>query len=195
MLPTEHYLANTIKLAKYYKSLGDKTFEQLSEEDIHWSAGESSNSIAAIVKHLWGNMLSRFTNFLTEDGEKPWRQRDAEFEDDITDMAELLSKWNEGWSCFIGTIEKLTTADLESIIYIRNEGHTVMDAIQRQMSHYPMHIGQIIYAAKLLKGDNWNTLSIAKERANLTMQINLQAKKAVDILQTEYDTFWRVNLS
>ncbi len=159
---TEQYLQNTIKLAKYYKSLGDSTFAQLDESDIHWSAGESCNSIAAIVKHLWGNMLSRFTNFLTEDGEKPWRQRDAEFEDDITGMEELLSKWNEGRECFLSALESLTTDDLEKTIYIRNEGHSVMDAIQRQMSHYPMHIGQIIFAAKLLKGDDWQSLSIPK---------------------------------
>ena len=162
MLPSNDFLINTIKLAQYYKSLGDQTFEQLSEEDIHWSAGESSNSIAAIVKHLWGNMLSRFTNFLTEDGEKPWRQRDAEFNDDISGMEEMISKWNEGWQCFISALEKLTPEDLAKTIYIRNEGHTVMDAIQRQMSHYPMHIGQIIYAAKLLKGESWKTLSIPK---------------------------------
>ncbi len=162
MLSTEQYLINTIKLARYYKNLGDKTFEQLSEEDIHWSAGENSNSIAAIVKHLWGNMLSRFTNFITEDGEKAWRQRDAEFDDDISGKEELLSKWNEGWSCFLSTLEKLNTEDLSKTIYICNEGHSVMDAIQRQMAHYPMHIGQIIFAAKLLKGSEWQTLSIAK---------------------------------
>jgi uncharacterized damage-inducible protein DinB len=162
----ENHLTNTINLAKYYKGLGDKTFAQLGEEDIHWSAGDNSNSIAAIVKHLWGNMLSRWTNFLTEDGEKPWRMRDAEFEDDISGMDEMLSKWNEGSACFIGAMESLSETDLDKTIYIRNEGHTVLDAIQRQMAHYPMHVGQIIYVAKLLKGDDWSTLSIAKGASN-----------------------------
>ncbi|MFY0599436.1 MAG: DUF1572 family protein [Cyclobacteriaceae bacterium] len=158
--------SNTIKLAEYYKKLGERTFSQLSEEDIHWTPGESSNSISAIVKHLWGNMLSRWTNFLTEDGEKPWRQRDAEFEDDILNLNEMLSKWTEGWDCFLGALKSLQSEDFDKTVFIRNEGHQVIDAIQRQMAHYPMHIGQIIYIAKLLKGEDWTSLSIPKGQSS-----------------------------
>ncbi len=161
----KQYLDNTIKLAQYYKKLGNSTFTQLKEDDIHWSPGDSSNSIASIVKHLWGNMLSRWTNFLTEDGEKSWRQRDAEFEDDIQNMEELLSKWKEGWRCFLSSLESLTPEDLDKTIYIRNEGQSVVDAIQRQMAHYPMHIGQIIYIGKMMCGDNWQSLSIEKGKS------------------------------
>ncbi|MFT6856574.1 MAG: hypothetical protein ACJA0X_002555 [Cyclobacteriaceae bacterium] len=156
------FLPNTIKLARYYKSLGDQAFEQISDDDIRWSAGESSNSIAVIVKHLWGNMRARWTNFLIEDGEKPWRERDTEFEDDISDKNEMISKWNEGWDCFLGTLESLSEDDLSKTIFIRNEGHSVVDAIQRQMAHYPMHVGQIVYAAKIIKGKDWISLSIPK---------------------------------
>lgn len=157
------YIVNSIKLAQYYRKLGNLTFDQLNEDDIHWAAGDSSNSIATIVKHLRGNMLSRWTNFLTEDGEKTWRQRDAEFEDDIVSKAEMISKWNEGWNCFLGALESLTEEDLDKTIYIRNEGQSVIDAIQRQLAHYPMHVGQIVYAAKILKRDDWKSLSIPKE--------------------------------
>ncbi|MBV6647326.1 MAG: DUF1572 family protein [Cyclobacteriaceae bacterium] len=160
-----HFLANTLKLAKYYKSLGEKTFDQLSEEQLRWSPGEDSNSIATIVKHLWGNMLSRWTNFLQEDGEKPWRERDAEFENDVDSKDEMLSKWQEGWECFLGALESLTGEDLKKTVYIRNEGHSVVDAIQRQMAHYPYHIGQIVFIGKVLKGSDWKSLSIPKNQS------------------------------
>ncbi len=162
----EDYLKNTIKLAKYYRALGEKTFTQLEEDALFWSPGPSSNSIAVIVKHLWGNMLSRWTNFLTEDGEKPWRDREGEFESDIVSKEEMLSRWNEGWNCFLGALEVLKTEDLVKTIYIRNEGQSVMDAIQRQMAHYPLHVGQIIYLGKLLKGDDWESLSIQKGQSS-----------------------------
>lgn len=161
----EAFVKNSIKLALYYKSLGEKTIGQLSEDELKWSAGPSSNSISIIVKHLWGNMLSRWTNFLREDGEKSWRQRDAEFEGGIETREELMSKWNEGWACFIGALESLSADDLEKTIYIRNEGHSVVDAIQRQMAHYPYHIGQMVFIGKLLRGDEWESLSIPKGKS------------------------------
>ena len=151
----KNYLEGTLKLFAYYKSLGDKTLEQLSENDINWQYNEDSNSIAVLVKHLWGNMLSRWTDFLTTDGEKEWRQRDAEFENDIKNKEDLLNKWNEGWDCLFKALNALTEKDLETIIYIRNEGHTVMEAINRQLAHYPYHIGQMVYIAKLLKGKHF----------------------------------------
>ena len=119
---TNDYLESVRKQFLYYKMLGEKTFSQLTDDKLFWQYNEESNSIATIVKHLWGNMLSRWTNFLTTDGEKEWRNRDAEFENDITSRQELLDKWNEGWNCLFEAIDSLTTEDLEKIVYIRNQG-------------------------------------------------------------------------
>lgn len=157
-----NFLPKTIQLAQYYRALGEKAINQLDDDELKWSPGSSSNSIGIIVKHLWGNMLSRWTNFLKEDGEKSWRQRDAEFENAPETRNEIMSKWDEGWGCFIDTLESLSEEDLSKTVYIRNEGHSVMDAIQRQMAHYPYHIGQIVFIGKLLKGDDWKSLSIPK---------------------------------
>ena len=156
------YLDSVKKQFAYYKLLGDKTFEQLTDEQLFWQYNAESNSIATIVKHLWGNMLSRWTDFLNSDGEKEWRNRDAEFENDLSSRKELLEKWNGGWQCLFDAIAPLTEADLESIIYIRNMGHTVLEAINRQLAHYPYHIGQIVFIGKMVRGDQWQSLSIPK---------------------------------
>lgn len=156
------YLDSVKKQFTYYKMLGDKTFAQLSEEQLFWQYNEESNSIATIVKHLWGNMLSRWTDFLTSDGEKDWRDRDAEFENDIASKQELLDKWNAGWTCFLNTLNSLEDSDLEKTIYIRNQGHTVLEAINRQLAHYPYHIGQIVFLGKMLCDDKWTSLSVPK---------------------------------
>lgn len=157
-----NYLESTIKQFEYYKMLGDKTFAQLNEEQLFWQFNEESNSIAMIVKHLCGNMLSRFTDFLTSDGEKEWRNRDAEFENDIINKADLLYKWDEGWQCLFNAINTLTEQDLSKEIYIRNQGHTVTEAINRQLAHYPYHVGQIVFLGKMLCNQNWQSLSIPK---------------------------------
>jgi len=159
---TNDYLESVRKQFAYYKMLGEKTFSQLADDKLFWQYNEESNSIAIIVKHLWGNMLSRWTNFLTTDGEKEWRNRDAEFENDITSRQELLNKWNEGWNCLFEAIDSLTTEDLEKIIYIRNQGHTVTEAINRQLAHYPYHIGQIVFIGKMACESGWTSLSIPK---------------------------------
>lgn len=156
------YLQSVIKQVEYYKLLGEKSFEQLTDEQLFWQANEASNSIAVIVNHLWGNMMSRWTDFMTTDGEKEWRDRDAEFENGIASREQLLQKWNEGWDCFLGALNSLKEEDLGSIIYIRNMGHTVMEAINRQLAHYPYHIGQIVFLAKLLRDEKWVSLSIPK---------------------------------
>lgn len=156
------YITSARKQFEYYKMLGEKTFAQLSEEQLFWQYNEESNSIAMIVKHLWGNMLSRWTDFLTSDGEKEWRQRDAEFENDIASREELLIKWNEGWACLFKALDSLTTEDLNKEIYIRNEGHSVVEAINRQLAHYPYHIGQIVFIGKMVCDINWNSLSIPR---------------------------------
>jgi len=156
------YLENIIKQFKYYKILGDKTFGQINNDEIHWQFNSESNSISIIVKHIVGNMLSRWTNFLTEDGEKEWRQRDTEFENPYTSKNDMLKAWEKGWNCFFEAISHLTEKDLERIIYIRNQGHTVTEAINRQLSHYPYLIGQIIFVGKMIKGNNWKSLSVSK---------------------------------
>lgn len=161
----ENYLESIKKQFEYYKMLGDKTIVQLTDEQLFWQYNEESNSIAVIVKHLWGNMLSRWTNFLTSDGEKEWRKRDEEFENDIDNREELLKKWNEGWECLFNAIHPLKATDLEKEIYIRNQGHTVVEAINRQLPHYAYHVGQLVFLGKMLCGDKWQSLSIPKGKS------------------------------
>jgi hypothetical protein len=161
----ENYLESVKKQFLYYKALGEKAIHQLEPEQIFQAANEDSNSIATIVKHLHGNMRSRWTDFLTTDGEKSWRKRDEEFENDIVDKDKLLSLWNEGWNCLFDALHSLQPEQLSNIIYIRNEGHTVMDAINRQLAHYPYHVGQIVYAAKILKKSAWQSLSIPRKKS------------------------------
>lgn len=156
------YLESAKKQFQYYKVLGERTFAQLSEEQLFEQFNEESNSIAIIVKHLYGNMLSRWTDFLTEDGEKEWRQRDAEFENDIADRTELLKKWNEGWACLFNAIDPLTETDLTKEVFIRNQGHSIVEVINRQLAHYPYHIGQIVFIGKMLCNEKWISLSIPK---------------------------------
>jgi len=154
-----------IKRFLYYKELGDKTFAQLSDEQMFWQYNEESNSVAIIVKHIAGNMLSRWTYFLTEDGEKSWRNRDSEFVNNFKNKAEVLEFWEKGWTCLFTALEQITDENISSTIYIRNEAHSVIDAVLRQLAHYPYHIGQIIYIAKMLKNDDWKTLSIARNKS------------------------------
>ncbi len=156
-----NYLDSAIKQFEYYKMLAEKTFNQVSDDKLFWQYNEESNSIAMIVNHLAGNMLSRWSDFLTTDGEKEWRNRDAEFENIIRTKDDLMNKWNEGWNCLFNTLNTLTYADLDTIIYIRNQGHTVQEAINRQLAHYPYHVGQIVYIGKMAT-DNWQSLSIPK---------------------------------
>ncbi len=158
------FLQNAIKRFKNYKDLGDKTFAQLNEADFFYQPNEASNSIAIIIQHLYGNMMSRWTNFLTEDGEKHWRKRDEEFEAMKCSKQDLISFWNEGWDCLLTTLESLTEEDLVKTIYIRTEPLIVVDAILRQLAHYPYHVGQIVYLGRLIKNENWESLSIPKAK-------------------------------
>ncbi len=153
-------LQSLIQLFQYYRTLGQKTIDQLSDEPLFWQYNEESNSIAIIVKHLHGNMMSRWTDFLTTDGEKSWRDRDGEFEGTITTRDELLEKYNEGWNTLFNAIESLSEPDLNKIIYIRNMGHTVLEAMHRQLGHYAYHIGQIVFIGKQKQNEKWQTLSI-----------------------------------
>lgn len=163
---SENYLDSIKKQFLYYKSLGDSTFKQLQPEDFHKQFNDDSNSIAIIIQHLSGNMLSRWTDFLTTDGEKEWRQRDSEFENQTLSQPQLIEIWEKGWSCLFSALNQLTHQDLDKIIYIRNQGHTVMEAINRQLAHYPYHVGQMVFLGKMLCSNGWNSLSIPKGNSN-----------------------------
>ncbi len=160
------YLESVKKQMLYYKTIAEKAIEQLSEEQLFVSVNEDTNSIANIVKHMSGNMISRWTDFLTSDGEKPWRERDTEFESFKTSKKDLLEIWDKGWKCFFNAINSLEPEQLSQIIYIRNEGQTALDAINRQLAHYPYHICQIVFYAKMLKKGDWDSLSIPKNKSN-----------------------------
>ena len=158
----DSYLPSIIKQFEYYQSLGDKTFSQVDDESLFWQPNTESNSIAMVVRHMHGNMLSRWTEFLTSDGEKEWRKRDEEFDNDLSNREDMLAKWQEGWECLYSAIRPLKTDDLEKIVYIRNMGHTVLEAINRQLAHYAYHVGQIIFLGKLIQDNQWQSLSIPK---------------------------------
>lgn len=155
-------LKNTINVFEYYKSLGEKAMAQISDEALFQIPDEKSNSISVIVKHLYGNMLSRWTDFLTTDGEKEWRDRDSEFVEVIETREEVMKQWNEGWACVFNTLNTLQPEDFDKTVFIRNMGQTVLEAIMRQMAHYAYHIGQIVYLARLFNEGDWKTLTIAK---------------------------------
>ncbi len=159
---SNNYLESVKQQFTNYKLLAEKTFEQLSDDQLSWQFNEESNSIAIIVKHLSGNMLSRWTDFLTTDGEKEWRRRDEEFEINIINREALLLKWNEGWACLFAGLNSLNAGDLTKEVFIRNQGQTVVEAINRQLTHYSYHIGQIVFIGKMMCNDKWKTLSIAK---------------------------------
>lgn len=160
------FLETAEKQFLYYKQLGERAMEQLETDQLFQTWNEDTNSIAVIVKHLWGNMRSRWTDVLTTDGEKSWRERDAEFVGDFHTREELLAKWEEGWDCLLGALRSFTPDHMSRIIYIRNEGHTVMEAIMRQLAHYPYHVGQIVHTAKMLKETSWDSLSIPRNGSN-----------------------------
>ncbi len=161
------YINNAIQQFNYYKNLGEKTIEQLTADELLQQVSKESNSIAIIIQHLSGNMLSRWTDVLTTDGEKDWRNRDEEFNYKLHTKVQIMEKWNNGWSCLLNTLKSLTEKDLETIIYIRNIGQTVQDGINRQLCHYSYHIGQIVFIGKMIKDENWQNLSIAKNASNV----------------------------
>jgi Protein of unknown function (DUF1572) len=159
------FLATAIKRFAVHKDLGDKTFAQLTETDFHFQPNSASNSMAVIIQHMSGNMLSRWTNFLTEDGEKEWRSRDAEFEVHHYSKAQLLEIWEKGWACLFDALAGLKEEDLLKNIYIRKEAQTVIDAIHRQLAHYSYHVGQLVYLGRLIKDARWQSLSIEKGKS------------------------------
>ena len=160
------YLNSVKKQFEYYKSVGERTFDQLEEKDLFWQFNEDSNSIAIIVNHLWGNMKSRWTDFLTSDGEKEWRNRDSEFEFVIKSKDELLEKWREGWNCLFSALDSINEENFNAQIFIRNQEHTIIEAFNRQLAHYAYHIGQIVFIGKMIKGNEWNSLTIPKGKSS-----------------------------
>lgn len=162
----QHYLDDALQTFRDYKSTAERAFVQLSDEDFFRTIDEESNSIAVIIKHMAGNMLSRWTDFLTTDGEKPNRQRDMEFVMlPETTRADMLDFWEKGWAAVFTAIEPLTPDDLMRIVAIRGQDHTVVQAINRQIAHYANHLGQIVYLAKHFKSSDWQTLSVPKNKS------------------------------
>jgi hypothetical protein len=161
----EEYLKNITKQFKSYKEVADKTIQQLSEEDLHWAYNEESNSIASIIVHLSENMLSRWTDFFNSDGEKNTRDRDNEFKPHDLSKQELVLKWEKGWECLFIALSTLNKTNFNKPILIRNKQHKLIESITRQMGHYPYHIGQITYIAKMILNNKWKTASIAKGKS------------------------------
>jgi len=162
---TTSYLKDSIDLFRTYKKLGERAMEQCPDQDLFTKLDVESNSIATIVKHMAGNMRSRWTDFLTSDGEKPDRNRDSEFETPPATRMELMAVWERGWKHVFDALQPLTEADLARTVNIRTEPHSVMQSINRQMAHYGMHTGQIVYLAKHFAGARWTALTIPRGKS------------------------------
>jgi len=161
----EIFLLETIKSLKGLKSNSEKAIEQISEKEMHYIPDDESNSVAIIMKHMAGNMLSRFTDFLTTDGEKEWRKRDEEFIEDNLSKEKLFEIWNRGWNCVLDCLSNLKSNDLTKTVYIREEAHTVIRALTRQLTHYAYHTGQIVYICKSIKKSGFKSLSIPRNKS------------------------------
>lgn len=160
-------VATFIKKFNEYKKLADNAIAQLEESQLHLQPNKESNSVAVIVQHMYGNMLSRWTDFLTTDGEKDWRQRDQEFEAQKISRETLLANWEKGWECLFHALTNLKDNQLQEIVFIRKEPLTVADAMIRQVAHYGYHVGQIVYLSKWLKNEDWTNLSMPKNEKHI----------------------------
>lgn len=176
------FLDESVKTFRSQKALADKALAQLRDEEFFVTLDAESNSVAVIIKHMAGNMLSRWTDFLTTDGEKPDRNRDMEFViTPATTREAILARWEEGWACALSAVESLKPEDVEKIVYIRGEEHTVTKAVMRQVAHYAQHVGQIIFLAKHLRSSEWESLSIPRNRsAEFNAQMAEQAKRETE---------------
>lgn len=162
----EQFLETMIKRLENCKELGDKALAQAGDDDLHWRPDDEANSIAIIVQHLHGNMRSRFTDFLESDGEKPWRARDEEFEEQQRlSRQQLTALWEEGWTCVFSAVRALRPEDLTRTVVIRGSKLAAFDAVLRQLAHYNYHVGQIVYVVRMRLGKRWETLSIARRRS------------------------------
>jgi hypothetical protein len=160
----QEYLSSVTKKFLQYKELAEKAMAQVEPSQLFIEPNEDSNSIAILVKHMAGNMVSRWTDFFTTDGEKPDRNRDSEFESDIKDKDLLMKRWEQGWNVFLDTLTRIKPEDIGRTVFIRGEAHSVLEAINRQLAHYSYHVGQIVYVAKMLKETEWSSLSIPKKK-------------------------------
>lgn len=151
-----------LRVFRQYKDLAERAVAQVSDQALHQALDEDTNAIAVILQHVAGNLTSRFTEFLTSDGEKPWRDRDGEFVDVHRSRTELMALWEQGWSCLFGALEVLTPADLDKTVFIRGEAHPVWLAVARALAHCAYHVGQIVLIARVLAGDQWETLTIPR---------------------------------
>ena len=164
--PAQHYLADAIRTFRDYKKLAEGAFGHIGEEDFFRTPDKESNSIAVNIKHMAGNMISRWTEFLTTDGEKPERDRDMEFEMlPGTRKDEMLAYWEQGWKCVFDAVEPLQPDDLMRTVTIRGQDHTVIQAINRQLAHYAYHVGQIVFLAKHFKSSEWQSLSVPRNKS------------------------------
>ncbi len=182
----QDWIENVRNLFRYYKSLGDKSFAQVSDEQLNWKPNEASNSLAVIAKHMAGNMLSRWTDFRSSDGEKEWRNRESEFENDLTSREAIIDYWEKGWTTLFDALAPITDDDLNEIVYIRNQGHTIAEAINRQLGHYAYHVGQIVYLARLIQDEKWESLSIPKGKSEEYNAKKFNAAKAQQHFTEEF---------
>lgn len=173
MTHQENFIKSALFEFRRYKTLGDNTFAQLNDKELLWKYNETDNSISQIVKHISGNMLSRWTNFLTEDGEKPWRDRDTEFEHPFTLKTEMIIAWEQGWNCLFEALATVNINNFNASIKIRNEEHTIIEAVNRQLAHYANHVGQIVLLGKMIKGSKWVSLSISKGESHTFNRVKM----------------------
>jgi hypothetical protein len=174
----QNYFEDAVSALKAYKKMADKAIAQLNDDELFVTLDEESNSVAVIMKHMAGNMFSRWTDFLTSDGEKPDRNRDMEFVIEAnTTKQDVLDYWERGWACVFAAVEPLTLEDFEKTVMIRGEKHTIVQAINRQLMHYSYHIGQIVFLAKHFRSTEWSSLSIPRNKsAEFNLKMQSQAK-------------------
>lgn len=174
---TTSYLEDSLSLLRYYKKLAEGAIQQVKDDQLTFVLDPEMNSIALTVKHMAGNMRSRWMDFLTSDGEKPDRNRDTEFVEPPSSREELMRRWESGWNCVFSALEPLSEADMTRTVYIRGEAHSVMQAINRQIAHYAYHCGQIVFLAKHLQHEKWRPLSVPRNKSG---EFNQKVKSGED---------------
>ena len=176
-----------LKLFRYYKQLGDNALSQvLDYTQLFWTPSAESNSIAVIVQHLYGNMKSRWTDFLSSDGEKDWRNREQEFELYLDDRKQIIEKWEEGWTCLFSALESVRPEHHDQLVYIRNKGHTIDEAVHRQLAHYAYHVGQLVFLSRLVVGQEWSSLSIPRGESKAYNEQAFQGGKRKEHFTEEF---------
>ena len=183
----EHFRENAIKQFEYYKILSERSFDQVNDEQFFWQYNDESNSIAITAKHMAGNMLSRWTDFLTTDGEKIWRNRDMEFELENESRQDIMEHWKKGWNCLFAAMNEISEQNFDKQLLIRNTPHSITEAVNRQVGHMAYHTGQIAYIGRMIKGKEWQSLSIPKGKS---VEFNQQSF-AKEKRQEHFTDEWR----